>query len=67
MFSSVQEYILGFLREVLPDIMNKEGDSEDIESSVGVLTKSSVFGEAEVEVRYNAFLLLRSFLLTMNL
>lgn len=55
MFSAVNEYVLGFLREVLPDIMNKEGDSEGVDSSVGALTKSSTFGEAEVEVRYPCY------------
>ena len=52
MFSAVNEYVLGFLREVLPDIMNKEGSADGVESSVGALTKSSTFGEAEVEVRF---------------
>jgi homoserine O-acetyltransferase len=47
----VNSYILDFLREVLPDIMHKDGDGESVESSVGALTKSSTFGEAEVEVR----------------
>jgi hypothetical protein len=56
MFSAVNEYVLGFLREVLPDIMNKEGNSDGVESSVGALTKSSTFGEAEVEVRLPLFL-----------
>lgn len=55
MFSAVNEYVLGFLREVLPDIMNREGDSDGAESSVGALTKSSTFGEAEVEVRPLSF------------
>ena len=51
MFSAVNDYVIGFLREVLPDIMNKEGDSDGAQSWVGKLTKSSTFGEAEVEVR----------------
>lgn len=55
MFSAVNEYVLGFLREVLPDIMDKEGNSDGVESSVGTLTKSSTFGEAEVEVRFLSF------------
>lgn len=48
-FEQVNRYILGFLRDVLPDIMSKEGDGEAAESAVGQLTKSSTFGEAEVE------------------
>ncbi|KAH8884806.1 homoserine O-acetyltransferase [Thozetella sp. PMI_491] len=48
-FEQVNRYILEFLREVLPDIMKKEGDGQVVESSVGSLTKSSTFGEAEVE------------------
>lgn len=54
MFSAVNEYVLDFLREVLPDIMGKEGSSDDVSSSVGALTKSSTFGEAEVEVSFSA-------------
>ncbi|KAL2165081.1 hypothetical protein VTH06DRAFT_377 [Thermothelomyces fergusii] len=48
-FEQVNRYILDFLREVLPDIMNKDTDGAAVESSVGELTKSSTFGEAEVE------------------
>lgn len=48
-FEQVNKYILEFLHEVLPDIMQKGGRAPAIESSVGELTKSSVFGEAEVE------------------
>ena len=47
-FEQVNSYILAFLKEVLPDIMNREGDAPE-EASVGQLTKSSTFGEAEVE------------------
>lgn len=47
-FEQVNKYILGFLKEVLPDIMNKEGAAPE-EASVGAITKSSTFGEAEVE------------------
>lgn len=47
-FEQVNKYILGFLKEVLPDIMNKEGTAPE-EAGVGELTKSSTFGEAEVE------------------
>ncbi|ERT02557.1 homoserine O-acetyltransferase [Sporothrix schenckii 1099-18] len=69
-FEQVNRYILAFLREVLPDIMNRPGlartdegavDGADVAngaqstsggneaSSVGKLTKSSTFGEAEVD------------------
>ncbi|KAB5577762.1 Alpha/Beta hydrolase protein [Coniochaeta sp. 2T2.1] len=48
-FQQVSEYILGFLCEVLPDIMNKDAGNSAVGSSVGELTKSSTFGEAEVE------------------
>ncbi|RSM19723.1 Homoserine O-acetyltransferase [Fusarium ambrosium] len=47
-FEQVNNYVLGFLKEVLPDIMNKDGGAPE-EASVGQLTKSSTFGEAEVE------------------
>lgn len=47
-FEQVNSYILGFLREVLPDIMSKDTSGVVAESSVGELTKSSTFGEAEV-------------------
>lgn len=46
-FEQVNKYILDFLNEVLPDIMQKEGEAA-VESSVGELTKTSTFGEAEV-------------------
>jgi homoserine O-acetyltransferase len=46
-FEQVNNYILEFLKEVIPDIMAKEGD-EAVQASVGELTKSSTFGEAEV-------------------
>jgi len=48
-FEQVNRYILEFLREVLPDIMSRSVDGAKVESSVGQLTKSSTFGEAEVE------------------
>ncbi len=49
-FEQVNKHILEFLREVLPDIMNEPGNGDlVIEDSVGVLTKSSTSGEAEVE------------------
>ncbi|KAH6984767.1 homoserine O-acetyltransferase [Ilyonectria sp. MPI-CAGE-AT-0026] len=47
-FEQVNNYVLGFLKEVLPDIMNKDGGAPE-EAGVGQLTKSSTFGEAEVE------------------
>jgi homoserine O-acetyltransferase/O-succinyltransferase len=46
-FEQVNNYILEFLKEVIPDIMAKEGE-EIVEASIGELTKSSTFGEAEV-------------------
>lgn len=51
-FEQVNSYVLGFLREVLPDIMGKEGDpsvAAEEGDGVGKITKSSTFGEAEVE------------------
>ncbi|KAJ4294887.1 hypothetical protein N0V88_005126 [Collariella sp. IMI 366227] len=47
-FEQVNHYILDFLREVLPDIMEKDTGGVVVESSVGQMTKSSTFGEAEV-------------------
>lgn len=47
-FEQVNRHILEFFREVLPDIMSKEGN-EATADAVGKLTKSSTFGEAEVE------------------
>lgn len=47
-FEQVNNYVLGFLKQVLPDIMEKDGDAPE-EVGVGQLTKSSTFGEAEVE------------------
>jgi homoserine O-acetyltransferase len=55
-FEQVNQYLLDFFREILPDIMerpgleNRDGSSSDgVKDGVGKLTKSSVFGEAEVE------------------
>ncbi|KAK0645637.1 Alpha/Beta hydrolase protein [Cercophora newfieldiana] len=48
-FEQVNRYILGFLREALPDIMDKDTQGVVVESAVGQLTKSSTFGEAEVD------------------
>ncbi|KAG6118896.1 hypothetical protein E4U14_006143 [Claviceps sp. LM454 group G7] len=47
-FEQVNTYVLRFLKQVLPDIMSKEGIAPE-ETGVGALTKSSTFGEAEVE------------------
>lgn len=54
-FEQVNQYLLEFFREVLPDIMERaglesaDGASNGAKDGVGKLTKSSVFGEAEVE------------------
>lgn len=49
-FEQVNRHILEFFREVLPDIMTVPGEAADAPvDSVGVLTKSSRFGEAEVD------------------
>ena len=55
-FEQVNQYLLDFFRDVLPDIMERpgleNGDdalSNGVRDGVGKLTKSSVFGEAEVE------------------
>ena len=53
-FEQVNSHILGFFREVLPDIMEVPGDYaegliEGEADAVGVITKNSTFGEAEVE------------------
>lgn len=51
-FEQVNKYLLEFFREVLPEIMEKPGiagiDGE-FSDGVGKMTKSSTFGEAEVE------------------
>ncbi|PGH23444.1 homoserine O-acetyltransferase [Polytolypa hystricis UAMH7299] len=47
-FEQVNRYILDFFREVLPDIMASPGQ-QTASDQVGKLTKSSTFGEAEVE------------------
>jgi homoserine O-acetyltransferase len=49
-FEQVNHHILEFLNEVLPDIMEAPG-IEDVqaEEGVGAVTKSSTFGEAEVD------------------
>ena len=51
-FEQVNKYLLDFFREVLPEIMERQVDGaalEEASDGVGKLTKSSVFGEAEVE------------------
>jgi homoserine O-acetyltransferase len=49
-FEQVNKHILDFLRDVLPDIMESPGREEvDAEDGVGTVTKSSTFGEAEVD------------------
>ena len=49
-FEQVNHYILEFFREVLPDIMAKApADGVQAADGVNTLTKSSTFGEAEVE------------------
>ena len=54
-FEQVNQYLLDFFREVLPDIMERTGingvenGSSEVRDGVGKLTKSSMFGEAEVE------------------
>lgn len=53
-FEQVNRHILDFFREVLPDIMDAPGLHVDENAlpqgdGVGTLTKSSTFGEAEVE------------------
>ncbi|ERF76301.1 Homoserine O-acetyltransferase [Endocarpon pusillum Z07020] len=54
-FEQVNRYLLNFFREVLPEMMERPGINEMANGSgveadgVGVLTKSSTFGEAEVE------------------
>ncbi|KXJ92207.1 Alpha/Beta hydrolase protein [Microdochium bolleyi] len=47
-FEQVNRFILAFLKEHLPDIMQREGEQVE-EAAVGAMTKSSTFGEAEVD------------------
>jgi homoserine O-acetyltransferase/O-succinyltransferase len=47
-FEQVNRYILDFLNEVLPDIMTRDVSIPTGDGSVAELTKTSVFGEAEV-------------------
>ena len=46
-FEQVNNHIIEFLKDVLPDIMDSPGCEEMVENGVGALTKTSVFGEAE--------------------
>ncbi|KAK6604190.1 homoserine o-acetyltransferase [Botrytis cinerea] len=49
-FEQVNQHILEFLNEVLPDIMGAPGiEGVVAEDGVGAVTKSSTFGEAEVD------------------
>lgn len=52
-FEQVNQYILGFLHEALPDIMSRTPQTDqlsgDVAEAVGIMTKTSTFGEAEVE------------------
>ena len=49
-FEQVNHYILEFFREVLPEIMSKPtAEGVPVVDGVNKLTKSSTFGEAEVE------------------
>ena len=53
-FEQVNKYLLDFFRETLPEIMSKPGiggteNGEEVQASVGKMTKSSTFGEAEVD------------------
>lgn len=48
-FEQVNKHILEFLHEVLPDIMGAPGTAGVEEEGVGAVTKTSTFGEAEVD------------------
>lgn len=49
-FEQVNRYILEFFREILPDIMSKpSADGGQAVDGVNKLSKSSTFGEAEIE------------------
>jgi homoserine O-acetyltransferase/O-succinyltransferase len=48
-FDQVNRHIMGFMREVLPEIMSVESKVQDVGELKAV--KTSMFGEAEVEVR----------------
>ena len=48
-FEQVNHYVLRFLKEVLPQIMEREGVVDPEPAGVGQMTKTSTFGEAEVD------------------
>ena len=52
-FEQVNNYLLKFFREQLPEIMSRPGvgltEDGEVKDGVGKVTKSSTFGEAEVE------------------
>lgn len=52
-FEQVNNYLLGFFRETLSDIMSRPGiegpENGEVQDGVGKITKSSTFGEAEVD------------------
>ena len=48
-FDQVNRYILRFMREIIPEIMDVEGTAVETEEELKA-AKSSLFGEAEVEV-----------------
>ena len=49
-FEQVNQHIVEFLNDVLPDIMGAPGSEEvAAEEGVGTITKTSTFGEAEVD------------------
>jgi len=53
-FEQVNRYILDFLRETLPDIMDRPGTAaaeadQAQEQVIDKITKNSTFGEAEIE------------------
>jgi homoserine O-acetyltransferase len=54
-FDQVNRHIMGFMREVLPDIMEVEGTTENGTGEELRAVRTSLFGEAEVEVRIASF------------
>jgi len=53
-FDQVNRHIMGFMREVLPEIMDSQSVDEKREELKAV--KTSMFGEAEVEVRHHFYI-----------
>jgi len=49
-FEQVNQHILDFLNDVLPDIMGVPGREDVAEEGVGAVTKNSTFGEAEDDI-----------------